>query len=169
MPHLYRKIPDVLKERPNWVVWGVPDAPPKAPFNPKSLLTGRPEPAKANWDLYTNAVDCVNCRLAEGIGFEFEVNDLYGVDLDHVIDEHGALMPEAQLIVDKLDLYTEISPILKSWCRRFSQAHTMPRKTKHTLKNADAPITCPEPQRTHAQLRILQRLRITSVTKTGKT
>ena len=114
MPHLYKKIPKILKERPNWVVWGIPGEPPKAPFNPVSLLSGNPKPAKANiretWSRYESAVDCVNCKLAQGIGFEFEGNDLYGVDLDHVINEQGVLMPEAKSIVDRLDSYTEISP-----------------------------------------------------------
>jgi len=114
MSHLYKNIPETLKKRPNWVVWGIQGAPPKAPFYPASILSGKPTPAKANdkqtWGRYTTAVDCVNCGLAQGIGFEFEGNDMYGVDLDHVIDEQGQIFPKAQNVINSLKSYTEISP-----------------------------------------------------------
>ena len=112
--HPYRNIPALLKQRPNWVVWGIHDAPVKAPFNPTKLLSGIPSPAKAGiretWGDYPSAVDCTNCGLAQGIGYEFDGNDLYGIDLDHVTDENGALTQEAYTIVGLLDSYTEISP-----------------------------------------------------------
>jgi putative DNA primase/helicase len=111
---LYNNIPEILKERPNWVVWGVRDAPPKSPFNPASLLLGRFSPAKAGvretWNTYDSAVDCVKRGLARGIGYEFDSGGLYGVDLDHVIDADGTLTPEATEIVRLLDSYTEVSP-----------------------------------------------------------
>jgi len=114
MQHPYKNIPDLLKRQHNWVVWGICDAPHKAPFNPASVLTGKPSPAKAGiketWGSYHDAVDAVNCNLTQGIGYEFEGNDIYGVDLDNVINEHGALTPEAQSIINSLDSYTELSP-----------------------------------------------------------
>jgi putative DNA primase/helicase len=114
MPHPYKNIPDLLKQQPNWVVWGIHNAPPKAPFNPVSVLSGRPSPARAGikdtWGSYHDAVDAVNCNVAQGIGYEFEGNDIYGIDLDKVIDRHGALTSEAYSIVNQLDSYTEISP-----------------------------------------------------------
>jgi putative DNA primase/helicase len=86
----------------------------KAPFNPKSLLAGRAIPAKAGaketWDAYEAAAECVRRGLARGIGYEFDGNGIYGVDLDHVLDEDGTLTPEAKEVADKLDSYTEISP-----------------------------------------------------------
>jgi putative DNA primase/helicase len=113
MSHLYYNIPAVLKQRRNWVVWGLPNAPPKSPFHPARLLEGKPEPAKAGvrqtWDSYQNAVECVRRGLARGIGYEFD-GSLYGVDLDHVIAGDGTLTPEAREIADLLDSYTEISP-----------------------------------------------------------
>jgi len=114
MPHPYENIPVMLKERPNWVVWGIRDAPMKAPFNPDSLLEGIPLPARAGvpetWSSFGAASACVTAGLAQGIGYEFEGNDLYGIDLDKVFDNHGALMPEAYNIVGSFNSYTEISP-----------------------------------------------------------
>ena len=114
MHELYNNIPVILKARPNWVVWGLPDKPLKAPFDPYSVLTGNPSPAKAGiketWGKYYAAVLCVYSEYAKGIGFEFEGSDLYGIDLDHVIDEHGVLSPEARNIVGHMDSYTELSP-----------------------------------------------------------
>lgn len=111
--HLYDNIPPMLKERPNWVAWGIRDAPPKSPFHPASLLSGKPFPAKAGvwetWGSYEAAVQCVRRGLARGIGYEFD-GGVYGVDLDHVIDEAGTLTPQAQEIVGKLGSYTEVSP-----------------------------------------------------------
>ena len=113
MQLLYNNIPALLTQRPNWVVWGVRDSPPKSPFNPASLLSGRPFPAKAGvpetWDSFHNAVLCVEQGLAQGIGYEFD-GSVYGVDLDSVIDEAGAISPQAKEIVGKLNSYTEISP-----------------------------------------------------------
>ena len=87
--HFYDNIPAQLRQRPNWVAWGIRDAPPKSPFNPASLLAGRPFPAKAGvretWGSYETAAECVRRGLARGIGYEFD-GSVYGVDLDHVID-----------------------------------------------------------------------------------
>ncbi|MDR0489670.1 MAG: hypothetical protein LBH28_00290 [Oscillospiraceae bacterium] len=112
MPHLYDNIPALLKQRPNWVAWGIRDAPPKSPYNPVSLLSGRPLPAKAGvretWGSYQTAAECVRRGLAQGIGYEFD-GGVYGVDLDHVIDG-GTLTPQAREVVGKLASYTEVSP-----------------------------------------------------------
>jgi len=112
LQNLYDNIPDLLKQKPNWVVWGIRDAPQKAPFNPARLLSGRPQPAKAGvretWGSYQTATECVRRGLALGIGYEFDGN-VFGVDLDHVIDS-GKLIPQAYEIVGKLPSYTEVSP-----------------------------------------------------------
>ncbi len=114
MPNPYANIPAMLKQRPNWVVWGISGAPPKAPFEPRSLLAGRIVPAKAGiastWGRYHHAGECVRRGLARGIGYEFDGGGIYGVDLDHVLRESGALMPQAREVVDSLASYTEVSP-----------------------------------------------------------
>lgn len=114
MPYPYNKIPPYLMRHRHWVVWGVGDATPKAPFSPAMLLLGEALPAKAGvpetWGRYDNAVECVRRGLAQGIGYQFGGTDLYGVDLDHVLDERGQLAPQAHAIVDKLASYTEVSP-----------------------------------------------------------
>ena len=114
MPHLYNNIPLLLKQHPNWVAWGIRSAPPKSPYNPASLLAGKPVPAKAGvhetWGSYQTAVECVRRGLSQGIGYEFDGSEIYGVDLDHVINETGMLTLEAREIVGQLASYAEISP-----------------------------------------------------------
>ena len=109
----YNNIPEILKQRPQWVVWGIPGEPPKSPFRPDSLLRLTTVPAKSGvretWSSYENAVECVRHGLSRGIGYEFD-GSVYGVDLDHVIDKDGIITAQAREIVDKLDSYTEISP-----------------------------------------------------------
>jgi len=110
----YTNIPGQLKQRAQWVAWGIKGEPPKAPYNPTSLLSGFPQPAKAGvretWGTFQSALQCVSKGLARGIGYEFDGQALYGVDLDSVLDGAGTLMPQAQEIVEELVSYTEISP-----------------------------------------------------------
>ena len=114
MAHSYGNIPALLKQRPNWVVWGLPGAEPKAPFEPRCLLANRQIPAKAGrpetWGRYHQASECVRRGLAQGIGYQFDGSGIYGIDLDHVIDNTGALAPQAREVVDSLASYTETSP-----------------------------------------------------------
>ena len=111
--YFYSNIPALLKQRTNWVAWGIRGSPLKSPFNPASLLKGRPSPAKAGvketWGDYPTAVECVKRGLAQGIGYEFD-GGIYGVDLDNVLDEKGRLSPQAWGIAGKLNSYTEVSP-----------------------------------------------------------
>jgi putative DNA primase/helicase len=120
--NLYKNIPLLLTRQPNWVVWGVASHHEcrhsqellKAPFQPEKLLKLRTIPAKSGipgtWGSYTAAVRCVSRGLARGIGYEFDGRDIYGVDLDHVINDNGTVKPEARAIVEGLASYTEVSP-----------------------------------------------------------
>jgi putative DNA primase/helicase len=110
----YQNIPGLLRAKPNWVVWGVVGEPLKAPFTPAALLRLSTVPAKSSvpetWGSFEAAAECVRRGLARGIGYEFDGNGIYGVDLDHVISDDGAVKPEAQAIVEGLASYTEVSP-----------------------------------------------------------
>jgi len=112
---LYKNIPALLKGHPNWVVWGIRGAPPKAPYNPAEVLSGQPTPARADardtWGSYSDAAECVARGMARGIGYEFDGSGIHGVDLDRVVSgSSGKIDPQVQGIVDKLDSYTEFSP-----------------------------------------------------------
>jgi len=104
----YKNILQELKALNQWVNWGIDADKPKIPFKPSST-----KPAKAEdpstWGSYYEAVNRVKSGQAQGIGFEFNNNGIYGVDLDHVLTD-GKLTAEAVWIVDLLDSYTEISP-----------------------------------------------------------
>ena len=110
----YFNIPDLLKQQPQWVVWGVVGEALKAPFQPENLLRLRAVPAKSGvpetWGTFENAARCVERGLARGIGYEFDGQGIYGIDLDGVIDGSGIVMPQALEIVDELASYTERSP-----------------------------------------------------------
>jgi putative DNA primase/helicase len=110
---LYDKIPEILKGKPNWVVWGIPGEAQKAPYNPESLLRLQTSPAKSGipetWGRFESAVKCVSMGLAQGIGYEFDGSSIFGVDLDGVIGEND-VTSEAREIVERLDSFTEISP-----------------------------------------------------------
>ena len=110
----YDRIPEVLKHRPQWVVWGVPGEFLKAPFQPENLLRLKIVPAKSGvpgtWGTFEAAARCVRQGLAKGIGYEFAGQGIYGVDLDHVIGENGMVTPQAREIVEGLASYTEVSP-----------------------------------------------------------
>ena len=107
-------IPALLKEHLNWVVWGTRGSPLKAPYNPVSILSGNPQFAKAGvketWSDYNTAVECVNQKLAQGIGYQFAGNGIYGIDLDNIRDKNGAIDSKAMDIIYKLDSFTEYSP-----------------------------------------------------------
>ena len=109
----YANLPATLTEKPNWVVWGVPGEAPKAPFQPAPLLRLNTVPAKSGvpetWGSFEAASACVARGLARGIGYEFDGCGIYGVDLDHVVD-NGAVRPEAMEIVRALGSYAETSP-----------------------------------------------------------
>ena len=110
----YDRIPEILKHRLQWVVWGVPGELLKAPFQPENLLRLKIVPAKSGvpdtWGTFEAAARCVRQGLARGIGYEFAGQGIYGVDLDHVISENGIITPQAQEIIEGLASYTEVSP-----------------------------------------------------------
>ena len=91
--HSYDNIPPMLKQSPNWVAWGIRDAPPKAPFNPESLLSGRPSPAKAGvretWSSYQNAVECIAAGERNASGIVHVAVHARAVLAGHCAEYHG--------------------------------------------------------------------------------
>ena len=75
----YLNIPDLLKQQPSWVVWGVVGEALKAPFQPENLLRLRVVPAKSGvpetWGTFENAARCVERGLARGVGYEGYLRD----------------------------------------------------------------------------------------------
>jgi len=109
-----KNIPEIMKQQKQWVAWGVPCQKITVPYSPAPLINFRPQCAKPGvpetWGKYPTAVQCVVHGLAKGIGYEFNANGIYGIDLDHVLDKSGVIMPEAREIIEQLNSYTEISP-----------------------------------------------------------
>ena len=103
----YFNIPKELTTLNQWVNCGVDTEKPKIPYSPITLKR-----AKANipstWGSFEQAVDNVHTGKAQGIGFQFNANGIYGVDLDKVFVD-GKLTPDAAWIVKKLNSYTERS------------------------------------------------------------
>ena len=109
------KIPPVLKDRPQWVVWrqeereGKPTKIPYQPRNPKQKASStNPD----TWGTLEQALNVAKTNGFGGIGYVFSVEDPYcGVDLDHCRDpETGGIAEWAWEIIRRLNSYTEISP-----------------------------------------------------------
>jgi len=100
-------IPSELKELNQWVNCGVDPNNYKIPYNPKTLKRAKAG-ILSTWGTFEQALDRVETGKAKGIGFEFDNNGYYGIDLDGVFVD-GVLTPEAEKIVNFMDSYTEIS------------------------------------------------------------
>ncbi len=124
----YDAVPDELKQRPQWVIWrfeqGETVAPiafggaTKIPYNPRSgrrASSTNPD----TWTTYEIAVKAAQARNFAGVGYVFSPDDPYtGIDLDDCRSDDGTIAPWAQVIVDDMQSYTEISPSghgLKIW------------------------------------------------------
>ena len=121
-------IPQVLKDRCQWVVWrseprdlSIPEGPnnkkTKIPYIASEVLAGRPVKAASNnpatWSPFDTAIAALKFDASmSGIGFCFSSEDgSTGIDLDKCFDESGNLSPTAQGIVDQFkSTYMEYSP-----------------------------------------------------------
>ena len=120
-------IPDTLKQRKQWIVYGKRDSAfdpkyitdknnhqklDKTPYNP---MTERKAQSNnpASWTDFQTALEAYESGLYNGIGFVFaEGDELAGIDLDHVLNPDTLqLEPQAQEILHRFhDSYVEISP-----------------------------------------------------------
>ena len=111
---MYERVPQELKELPQWVCWRLADDPDKPERKKKRPIGPRAGgPARSNdpatWTSYDDALDGRERFRADGIGIMF-ANGIFGIDLDHCIDREGQLLPFAREIVETVQSYTELSP-----------------------------------------------------------
>ena len=111
---MYKRVPRELKELPQWVCWRLvedPDRPGKKKKIPIDPRTGGPARSNdpATWAAYEDAVEGQDRFRADGIGIMF-ANGIFGIDLDHCLDEGGQLLPFAREILDTVQSYAELSP-----------------------------------------------------------
>lgn len=104
-------IPRELTVVNRWVCWGERQGRAKVPLSP---LGGN---AKSNdprtWGTFRQAADVIQSGRSDvqGLGFVLSGSDYWALDLDHVIDPAGLLLPAAQELLDRLPAsYTERSP-----------------------------------------------------------
>ncbi|MGE3160091.1 MAG: hypothetical protein AB7K78_25655, partial [Xanthobacteraceae bacterium] len=104
-----------LRLLPRWVCWRYEfrdGRRTKPPINPRTgAYANTADPS--TWGTFAEAVARVQADPSvEGIGFTLvEDDDIYGVDLDHVIDPAtGAMLPFAAEIVALAETYCERSP-----------------------------------------------------------
>lgn len=113
----HENIPQELKERPQWVVWGSRRNSEgtmisKTPIDPKTGANANSTEPKT-WGSYTQAVEALTkFQEISGIGFVFSATDDYcGIDLDKCRNpQNGEIEPWAMDAVKHFDSYTEISP-----------------------------------------------------------
>lgn len=110
---LLATIPAELKARPQWVTWRSErreGRPTKIPYAPSTGRRASTTDA-SSWARFDAAVGAWRLGGYDGIGFAFHENDPYcGVDLDDCLEGAGNLTAEAEMIVQRLDTYAEISP-----------------------------------------------------------
>jgi putative DNA primase/helicase len=150
---LFAIIPQELKDRPQWVLWAYRRRNgkwTKIPYRPgdKEAKAGDP----STWSpfeqvaAYGNAAGkmganpCDGTNPCDGIGYEFAEDDPYtGIDLDDAIDpQTKQLKPWAQVIVDQLRSYTEISPSgtgVKIWVKAIK-----PSNDRSRIKHEDGEV-----------------------------
>ena len=129
IPDDLNRIPDVLKARPQWVLWRGADKIKddgtiglnKIPIDPQTLNKGSTTDPDT-WNTFEHCTAALSVALEEweledpaayrggGIGFVFTFDDPFvGVDLDNSIDTAGNIAPWAQGIIDRLQSYTQRS------------------------------------------------------------
>lgn len=108
------KIPAVLAERPQWVLWRLVerenDKPTKMPFQSSGRMAKSDTPE--TWTTLEHALDTFDGGGYSGIGYVFSADDPFvGVDLDGCRNpETGEIAEWAKEIIRKLDTYGEVSP-----------------------------------------------------------
>ncbi len=105
----YKKIPQEMKNLPNWVCWKYEDRAgkkTKTPHDPRTGGYAKSNDRKTWADFETAAGQSIKY---DGIGFMLTASPFVGIDIDHCIEE-GKIGTGAAEIIKKLGSYTEISP-----------------------------------------------------------
>ena len=107
-------IPEEMKQSSRWVLYSIFVNPysnrveklPKS-LNGKLADITKPE----SWTTFEKAYGSLikNENTFSGLGFVLG-DGIFGIDLDHVINQEGNIEPWAEEIVKRMDSYTEISP-----------------------------------------------------------
>lgn len=110
---MYEKVPQALKDLPQWVCWRLVDDPGKdrkrkVPVDPTTGGAAKSNDP-ATWSSFDEAVEARTRYRCDGIGIMF-ANGIFGIDLDHCFDDAGQLVSYAQEILDTVQSYSEISP-----------------------------------------------------------
>lgn len=116
------KIPTLLRELPQWVLWRIIDrdgGPTKVPVMPSGAYAKSSDPA--TWSTFDAARAALTSDHA-GLGFVFRAGGgLVGIDLDGCRDpQSGAVADWARQAIAALDTYAEVSPSgtgVKLWVR----------------------------------------------------
>lgn len=102
--------PKILLLKRNWICWKYKEVngrKTKIPYNP---LTGKKAKSTdpRTWTTYQIVRKAIGY---DGIGYVFNGDGIFGIDIDHCIDEKtNEIKKDIQAIIDMMDSYTEKSP-----------------------------------------------------------
>lgn len=102
-------IPSMLKDHKKWVCWKkekVKGRITKVPYNPQNGKKAKSTDAQT-WSSYKEAVEA---KGYDGIGYVFNGDGIFGIDIDHCITSDNKIEKDAALLIEKLKSYTEKSP-----------------------------------------------------------
>lgn len=102
--------PEILTAANKWICWKyetVNGRKTKVPYNPRNKSKAKATDP-ATWTTYRKAIKAIGYN---GIGYVFNGDGIFGIDIDHCIDEKtNELDPDIKEMIELLDSYTEKSP-----------------------------------------------------------
>jgi hypothetical protein len=98
-------IPEEMRSLDRWVcVWEGSKIPMRA-FERKGASSTRPE----TWSPFETALEALNAKYYDELGFVFADDGLVGIDIDCGFEEDGSMTEVCREIIDWCDSYTEVS------------------------------------------------------------
>ena len=105
MTKRYDNLPEELKALPQWVcVWDGSKIPMRA-FERRGASSTRPD----TWSGFTAALEALEAKVYDGLGFVFADNGIVGIDIDCGFEADGTMTETCREIVELCDSYTELS------------------------------------------------------------